>query len=170
MSLLVRSWSKFSLDEMLPAVEKHLKHQPWYRLLRYFGITAILAAFASGFFGRRVFFAMLPFGLLGIMLLKLDWFTKRTFRSQFKKLPYIDSAISWTFTDDAFSSEGEGFQASLDWTKVHKLVDTTDGFLIYPQALLYYWVPFRGFADPSDIEAVRQVAMSKVKTYKRVRF
>ena len=42
--------------------------------------------------------------------------------------------------------------------------------LIYPQAMMYYWVPFSGFGGSSDVEEVRQVARSKVMSYKRVSF
>ena len=40
-SLNVRSRSKMSLEEMLPAVEKHLRQQPSFRILRITGIILV---------------------------------------------------------------------------------------------------------------------------------
>jgi hypothetical protein len=113
---------------------------------------------------------VLPFGLLGLILLNTAWLAKRTFRYRFGKLPYRDSEVAWVFTDDGLAAHGDGFTESLSWNKIYRLVDTTDGFLIYPQAMMYYWVPFSGFGNNSEVEDVRQVARSKVMTYKRVTF
>jgi len=169
-SLNVKSRSKMSLEEMLPAVEKHLRQQPSFRILRITGIIFVLAVPVSGLFGTKIFVAVLPFGLLGLILMGIPWFTKRTFRYQFGKSPHRDSEVAWSFTDEGLSAQGDGFTESLSWSKVYRLVDTTDGFLIYPQATMYYWAPFSGFGNNSEVEDVRQVARSKVMTYKRVSF
>ncbi len=74
----------------------------------------------------------------------------------------------WTFTDESLSSEGEGFSYSLAWKKVFKFLDSPKGFLIYPQKLVYYWIPFGGFANESEIDYVRRIAKSQVSSYKKV--
>jgi|GEM_PF-6497262 len=164
----VRAQYVATTEELAKGVNAHIRQNFAFKFMRYLGgIMAFCAVFAM-IWNKDTFLSVFPMLLLGLFF----FFTKQVilwqFRRRFQKYPNKDSQISWSFTQDDLHSQGDGFNFDLAWRKVFQFVDSSDGFLIYPQKQLYYWVPFTAFPNNSEIDCVRQIAKSQVLSYKKV--
>ena len=169
MNSFIRAQYNFSYDVLKDGVKLHCRHATnLNRFVPHAGTVLILLAFVSAFFGKGPFLAMLPWGFVGVLLLAVGPLILWNFRRQFRLNPNKNGEIIWTFTDENLGSQGEGFNNNMAWRKVFRFVDTDKGFLIYPQKSLFFWIPFAGFQRPSDIEAVRGFAKSRVLNYERI--
>ena len=168
-NMKIQSHSTLSLNEVIPAMRNHFRYHPVFRVLKPAGLLMMGGFLFSITQGTNAILTMLPFGLLGLVLIfGVRWMTVLAFRIQFRRLPLKNSEIHWTFTEEGMSAEGDGFQQSLAWCKFHRLIDTPDGFLLYPQSMIFMRVPFRGFSDETEIGLVRVAARDKVRNYKKV--
>jgi hypothetical protein len=134
-------------------------------ILVCFGVATLFRGIAT--IGRAFPMVVLTI-LLGLCLIFRDrlfvWILKLTFR----KNPNKDVLVSWTFSPETISSEGEGFNFTMSWSKVFTFVDSPRGFLIYPQKQVFHWIPFSGFQNESEVDCIRQIAKSQVISYKKV--
>jgi hypothetical protein len=167
-NLPVKAHFKLTADEMIRGIKAHSQHTPsMFRFARYLGGVMIFCAFFEWY--KQDLMTALPLFLIGVFLISINAITQSGIRRRFRKNPNRDSDVSWTFTSEKISSEGDGFDHSMAWKKVFKFVDSSQGFLIYPQKELLYWIPFTGFESQSDIERVREIAKAQAVNYKRVK-
>jgi YcxB-like protein len=165
----VRAQYNFCYEVLKEGVKLHRRHgMKLSRFVPQVGTILIVLSLISAFFGQGVFLAVLPWGFVGVLLLAIGPLILWNFRRQFRLNPNKNVEIIWTFTDENLGSQGEGFLNNMAWRKVFRFVDTDRGFLIYPQKSLFFWIPFAGFQGPSDIEAVRGFAKSRVLKYERI--
>jgi hypothetical protein len=165
----VEAQYKYTAEEVSKGLRMHMRYNfAFLRFVRIVGWMMLVAAFGSLFFGKVTVASMIPLGVLALFFLLSDRFIDLQFRLKFRQNPNKDALVSWTFSSDSISSEGEGFNFTLAWNKVFTFIDSSKGFLIYPQKQLFYWIPFSGFKNESEIDYVRQTAKSQAITYKKV--
>jgi hypothetical protein len=154
---------RFTADHLIRGMKNHARGSGILRAVSYLGWLMIFGFFVMWY--KQDFMSAVPMALIGLFFLLGKTITYSSARRQFRRNPHKDAEISWYFSPDKISSAGEGFDNSLAWNKVFKFVDTAEGFLIYPQKQLFYWVPFSGFKSESDVEGVRNLVKSKVSDY-----
>lgn len=176
----VRVQFRYTVEHMSEGLKIHLKYNSGAlnlnrRLNKPLGGILVFFGVATLFLGKAALAKVVP--ILFMILLGLGLiFQNRLFNGllirvaklNFRKNPNKNVVVSWTFSREAISSEGEGFNFTLSWNKVFAFLDSPMGFLMYPQEHHFHWMPFSCFANNSDIDCVRQIARSQAITYKKV--
>jgi len=163
--LPVEARYRFSADELIRGLKAHARGPEILKFLPYLGWLMILGFFFM--WSKQDFMSAAPLALIGIFFALTKTITYAGVRRRFRTNPQKDVEISWAFSSDRISSSGEGFDQSFAWNKVFKFVEARDGFLIYPQKRIFYWIPFSGFKGEFEIECVRNLAKSQVADYRR---
>lgn len=63
---------------------------------------------------------------------------------------------SWTTNSERLSIKGEGAEGSFDWSKVLRVVETKDGFLLYTTPAIVHWIPARALDTEENKTLLRQ--------------
>ena len=78
-------------------------------------------------------------------------------RRDTRRLPSFGHEVTWEFFEDGFHLKDATADVKASWSSVLKPTVTPEGFLIYPQKRLYYWIPISGFPDKSAFERAREL-------------
>jgi hypothetical protein len=138
-----------------------------FRGLAYFVLGGILlisswSLFTYGF--ALPSFAMLAFSFYFLFLLRLEarWWHLRRFRIR----PDRDALVEYALSDDGISAKAEGLAESRStWAAVFRVLRTPEGFLVYPNESVMYWLPRDGFAAAGAMEALDSLFRAKVPRY-----
>jgi len=173
MTLPIKIQYKWSIDELIDGFKAHVRCSSWATKFVTPFIPFVGGFMVFGFLfvtlsGKQSFLSSVPLAVLGIFLLFSNRIIYWQLRRNFTKNPNKDAQVTWIFTEATIHSEGKGFDSNLSWEKVFLFVDAQKGFLIYPQRGIFYWIPFSSFAEESEMDCVRQLAKSKVISYRKV--
>ena len=83
-------------------------------------------------------------------------------------MPNFGKTIKWTMDEAGIRGRGDGFEFSQDWSTIYSATITRNGFLVYPQKQMYYWMPSSGFAKGEDLESAEALITQHVKRTKMV--
>lgn len=109
-----------------------------------------------------------PFLLLGVLGVTLPLWRIPLVKRNIRRMPNFGKTINWTMDEAGLRGRGEGFEFSQDWSTIYSATITRDGFLVYPQKQMYYWMPSLGFAKREDVENAEALITQHVKRTKRV--
>ena len=168
--LPIKATYTYSVQEVTEGFKSHVRYNfgP-LKFIPYLGAAIIFCVVFSLFWARQdILSTFLPGILMGAFFLFINPFARCQFRRRFQSNPHKNTQVSWIFSEEKLSSEGDGFNSSLAWKKVFRFLDSPKGFLVYPQKQIFYWIPFSSFKSTSEIDCVRQIAKSQVATYKTV--
>ena len=163
---------RWTANEMVAAREYHFRNvcRPVFRwILSFIAVLAILAGWGSYTEGGLSWRAVL-FPLLGIYWLFLHrWDRRWTVRRHFRKRPDKDMTIEWTATENDFCIKTPESEARSTWKLIASATRTREGFLLYPNEGLFYWLPFHAFSSPDQIDRLEQILQQHVFRYTRTR-
>lgn len=162
---------KWSADELLTAQRIHMRHSRLGRKIRrgtlIFGPLAVLIGIAifvtRGFHGMGLFLTV-----VGTALLLSQVMARQMTLKHFSKRPDRDMIVSWEFRPDHITTKTEASSATLEWRMIARVLQTSRGFLLYPNDQVFHWVPTHAFRHPADLEAFKQLAKSKVQRFDHV--
>jgi hypothetical protein len=156
---------RWTLEEFVTAHQEYRRHTPQVRriLLILYAIALMLIAVAIvrlanlGF--NRVSVVLFMFG---ISILAWRLLSGRALARMFAKLPDRDTDVHWQIYPDRLVIETPSSKVETAWAGVARVMRTEQGFLIYPQPGLFYWLPFHSFSETSDIERFEDTIDSKL--------
>ena len=155
--------SVLSLEELLKATKLHMYHKfPQMKFLPFFGVIFLMMSFSIDRFFQIICL------ILGAIFLAAPLLQNFICKRQYKKLPNFNKQIEWTFNEKGLLNSSEGFEGRQDWSNMYEAIIMKDGFLIYPQALLFYWIPKNAFKESEEFEQVVNFVEKGVKKNKRV--
>lgn len=105
-----------------------------------------------------------------VMLVCGTWFILRYwmigfgFRRDIRKNPHYGKDMKWTFTEEGYEVLLQGSETKSDWNGFHECFITPDGFLLYPQKRIYYWIPKSGFSCPEEIGFVEAILRKRTNS------
>ena len=100
------------------------------------------------------------FAILLLFMVIRSYFSVRFAFSSNKN---IQESITYTFTDEKISIEGETFDEDFAWNSVYKVKENKDWFLIYQSAQIMNMVP-KKFFTKEQVSALRRIIKTnKVK-------
>ena len=165
---------RWSAYELLTAQGIHLRHSPNFRKVQRgrwtiapFGIlVGIVILVKHGF---------QPMGLLGLFFIVLSTalsafplIIRRMTLQHYARRPDQDMLVNWEFYPDHIVSKTEASSATLEWRMISRVLQATQGFLLYPNVRMFHWLPIHAFREPADSKAFAQLAKSKVQHYDQV--
>jgi len=110
-------------------------------------------------------FAFVFFGFSWISQTGQRWLLKRSFR---KVLTDPPTQVWFEFGEAGFLSTGKGGStAHTPWTLVPRVMERTDGVLIFNENNAYHWLPRRAFASEHDFASLLELIAAKVNNFER---
>jgi hypothetical protein len=162
---------RWTANELVQAHRWHFRHRVRPLLRWAFGLLAV-AFVVFGTLELLKSRSFIPGGLLLLvgLYIPLSLFVIRPAlaRRQFAKRPDRDSEITWLFTSDSIEGAFNHGKSAFTWSALTKVVQTREGFLLYPTEQIFHWIPRHGFASASDFDRLSQLAQQRAATFCRV--
>jgi hypothetical protein len=96
-------------------------------------------------------------------------FTRWAAYWQFKKRPDKDLRVTWTLSRDSFRVQTERSDSNAEWSLIYKICKSSQGFLLYPNTAMFYWLPAHAFSTEQDRALAEAMMRAKVKDFADVR-
>jgi hypothetical protein len=118
--------------------------------------------------GWSVLTVLFPLG--GIYLLFLRKYEVRwSLRRHFKKRPDQDSRVLWTLGENEVRTKTEESESRQNWSQIAKVRKARNGFLLYPNDKMFYWLPMTAFASEEDRQRAEELLRNKVGDFGNIR-
>jgi len=151
-----------------------MRHSPQFRRLRRARWTIVPIGILFGG-GNLLIHGLQGSGVLGLFclvaavsFLAIPLFVRQMTLRHYAKRPDRDMVILWEFYPDRITSRTEASSSMFEWRMISRVLQTTEGFLLYPNDRVFHWLPAHAFREPADVEAFAQLAKSKVRDFVRV--
>jgi hypothetical protein len=159
-------------DELIKARENHARAQcrPRYRMgLKFVLLMMILAGWCNyQTQGWSILTVLLPVG--GIYLLFLRKYDVRwSLRRHFRKRPDKDSHIVWTLGEDDLRNKTDNSESRQNWSQIAKVRKANNGFLLYPNDQMFYWLPTTAFVSQEDRQRTEELLRRKIKDFSDIK-
>ncbi|MEM7394636.1 MAG: YcxB family protein [Verrucomicrobiota bacterium] len=155
--------SRITAEELIVGRKWHIR--PW-RMFRIF--VYILGALMMGYGAYNlvlgyieeafIFIAVIGFAV-SIRFPLHAWFFKRTVRL----MPEHGGEIRWTFGEERVLGEADNSNFECQWPALFGSATTPEGFLLYPQKNLFYWIPYTAFSSNEEVEKLAQLLEAKTE-------
>ena len=165
----------WTADELIKAKENHWRAQcrPGYRAgLTFLSLMAILAGWgyyhSHGWATFTILYLLFPVaGIYFLFLRKYDarWALCR----HFKKRPDRDAHIVVTLGEDTYCIKSEEAESKQKWSQISKVRKARNGFLLYPNDMIYYWLPLTAIASEADRVRTEELLRNKVRDFAIIR-
>ena len=107
------------------------------------------------------------FGTFFLFINKINLFF---FARNFKKLNYENKPIEWEISQNKIVHRMINLsESTFNWDLIKGILDTPEGFLLYPQQNMFYWLPKREFNNDEDIAYFAFIAQDKVKNWQQIK-
>jgi hypothetical protein len=159
---------RWTAEELIAARHYHFHTvcRPIYRWgISFIAVCSLLAAW--GYYTQKgLSLGAFFFAFGGVYWLFFRGYDRRwAIRRSFRKRPDQDMAIEWAVTEDDYRVKSKESESRSTWKMISKVARTPKGFLVYPNATLFYWLPFHGLSDQGDIEKLEQIFRQHVPQY-----
>jgi hypothetical protein len=130
-----------------------------------FGLYGLLIVSSSG--AMFSIFLGLLFLFLFLFRHKLNMFF---FAKNVKKLNYENKEVQWEVNRDKVVYRIINLaESTFNWELIQGVLDTPEGFLLYPQKNTFYWLPKAAFEKEADIALFAFIAQEKVKNFQHTK-
>ncbi|MBW3599377.1 MAG: YcxB family protein [Planctomycetes bacterium] len=162
---------RWTLEEFLTAQRLSIRYSRSARILiwimRLIGGSFVLAgAIRTVNVGFDKWVAAMVIG--GCIFLAATLSKHRFLARQYERIPEKDSHVRWEAFPDRFVIKTAASCYETSWSVITRVVRTPQGFFVYPQRYLWYWLPAHAFKNPADTERFAQFAQAKVAQYEEV--
>lgn len=160
---------RWTADEILNGYRWHSRQRPF--LLRLLPWAAAIGFLVFGVIGvvRSDIISALPGFFFGFVLIVLLAFVQPWFiRRQFAKRPGRDTDIEWQVASDKIRNRYEHGAAEFAWSALTKVVQTPAGFLFYPTAQIFHWLPRHALGSDADFQRLSEFARSHAPKFQEV--
>jgi phosphotransferase system glucose/maltose/N-acetylglucosamine-specific IIC component len=139
---------------------------PVVRFLPVFGILLLISAGVSKI---MLGIGEIPIGpiVFGLILTLLPLITRFQTKKQFKLNPSANAIISWEISKDMLENKTPGSQTSFKWAMLVRIRQVRDGFLLFPQTRIAYWIPKHAFQSEDDVTAFADMARNSVVKFEQ---
>lgn len=160
---------KYTFEEQRSGLKWHYRMQ-YPRIVHVFFWGAVCMMIFSGSYTTLKFgtdagglsVLLYGIGIVAYFRIFYPWILKR----QFLKRPDHNSQIEWRVSESGIKSKTSHGHAEQSWAAFSKIAQTKDGFLFYPNARIFHWLPRLGFASDADFDRVSQLAQKNVSSFK----
>lgn len=165
---MITSVSELKEGELLRGVRAHYRTTTGEKWLLPLSGIVLFAIFGGMAWRDPSDVTNYPFLLLGVLGITLPLWRIPLVKRNIRRMPNFGKTINWMMDEAGLRGRGEGFEFSHDWPTIYSASITRDGFLVYPQKQMYYWMPSSGFATREDVEAAENLITQHVKRTKMV--
>ncbi|MEM7760604.1 MAG: YcxB family protein [Cyanobacteria bacterium P01_A01_bin.40] len=108
--------------------------------------------------------------VLGIFFLFVNRINLFFYARNFQKLNYENKQVEWEISKDKIIHRMINLsESTFNWDLIQGISDTQEGFLLYPQKNMFYWLPKSAFNSEEDIAYFVFIAQDKVKNWQQIK-
>jgi len=159
--------------DLVQAYKDHKKSSKYFWLSRLivFGLGIINLLF--GLFGLfselSNKFAIFQI-VIGLLLLMGEVMSNWFYQYRCKKIDYENRQVEWEVREDKIVYRMINLsESTFSWELIKGILETDQGFLLYPQKHLFYFIPKTGFQQPEDIAHFVFIAQDQVKNFQQIK-
>ncbi len=159
-------------EDIVTGYKYHRKSNNLYRVLAVIylliGIINIILGLYNVFIRSDYsYWSSIVFGTFFLLINKINLFF---FAQNFKKLNYENKQVEWEINKDKIIHRMINLsESTFQWDLIQGISDTPDGFLLYPQKNMFYWLPKSEFNNEEDIAHFAFIAQDKVKNWQQLK-
>lgn len=159
-------------EDMVTGYKYHRKSANVYRILEIVYIVIGISNIIFGLYGVFVnsdsgSWTSIIFGIFFLFINRINLFF---FARNFKKLNYENKQVEWEISKDQIVHRMINLSESrFQWALIQGVSDTPEGFLLYPQKNMFYWLPKSEFKNEEDIAHFAFIAQDKVKNWQQIK-
>jgi hypothetical protein len=172
MGLPIVATYRWSKDEFLRAQRHAIGHSRLARMVYWFttaaGAVILLAGVVSLYQHSMAWPGFLFMVLFSALFFAMPLFSRRAALKLYAQKPDRDMEVTWTISEDGIRSKTPLALSENAWAFFQKAIRTREGFLLYPNTRMFYWLPMHAFHDTSDVERFAKLAESRVREYVEV--
>lgn len=147
--------STYSEEEMLIAREWHWRKFGFLQTGWIFG--GILLILAGSFVLRDNLTLGGVFISYGVYCIFRKRILKRRYLKIIRSSPHLGKAVIWKINEDKIIQTLDIAKSESKWESFLNTVSTPDGFLVYIQKNIYFWIPISGLINKSDEPELRNL-------------
>jgi hypothetical protein len=154
---------QWSAEELLTAQRLHMRHSPQFRNFRRARWTIVPLGILGGS-GVLFIHGLRPDGVLGLLcvvagmaLLAVPLFVRRMTLRHYARRPDRGMVVKWEFYSDHISAKTEASSSTFEWRMISRVLQATEGFLLYPNDRIFHWLPTHAFREAANVEAFTQL-------------
>ena len=160
-------------DNLVKAYKYHKKSSRFFwlfRLIRYglgifnllFGVFGLFAEYSNNF----AIFQL----AIGLFLIFSELINNLVYRYRCRQLNYEQRQVEWQVEPNKIIYRMINLtESTFTWELIIGILDTPEGFLLYSQKNLFYFIPKSGFQQPEDVAHFVFMAQDNVKNYQQVK-
>ncbi len=167
----IKASFRWSVDEFLKAQHVHMQHSEIGRKLRNgtyfvapFGI--ILGLFIL--YNKGVDHTGIVMTVVGFSLLFSPLLTRHYLRRHYATRSDRDMVVDWEITSEVLASKTEASSGEFHWRMLTKVLQTNEGFFLYPSDQAFHWLPVHAFQSADEVKRFSELARAKVSDFRRV--
>lgn len=161
----------WQLENVIKGYQYHRENLNYYRFLTPIYVFLGIVGLMLGLYGLIVHFKIKYIILIAysIFCLSINKIYLLAFIRRCKRLNYEGKQLEWEVNRDVIAYRLENlFRLKLEWEFIKVVIDTPDGFLIYPRPNSYYWLPKTAFSNAEDIAYFVFIAQDRAKRFERI--
>lgn len=159
--------------DLVQAYKDHKKSSKYFWLSRLivFGLGIINLLF--GLFGLfselSNKFAIFQI-VIGLFLLMGEVISNWFYQYRCKKIDYDNRQVEWEVREDKIVYRMINLsESTFSWELIKGILETDQGFLLYPQKNLFYFIPKTGFEQLEDIAHFVFIAQDQVNNFQQIK-
>ena len=148
--------SRLTLGELRNATRWHWQQRAIHFIQFAVWILLLVASnlIAGSIYSIFVIFLLFNFVLPPLLL-----------RRRFAKCEGHNQEVEWTFTNEQVQRRSPEASSEFGWSALGKVIETPDGFLLYPKGKSFDWVPRHGFENVAAFERLAELAKERVPEF-----
>ena len=112
----------------------------------------------------------LIFMVSGIYLLLINKIQFYFYYRNLQRLNYENKQIEWKINAEKIIHRILNIsESTFSWDLIYGVLDTPEGFLLYPQQHMFYWLPKKAFANEEDFAQFAYLAHNKVQNWQQIK-
>jgi len=160
-------------EDLVQAYKDHKKSTKYFWLSRLLvfglGIFNLLFGLFGLFSELSNKFAIFQL-IIGLLLMLAEVISNLFYKYRCKKINYDNKQVEWEVREDKIVHRIINLsESTFTWELIKGILDTPQGFLLYPQKNLFYFIPKSGFQQPEDIAHFAFIAQDKVKSFQQIK-
>ena len=157
--------------DIVKAYKYHRRSSTAFKLLDLSYLAIGIVNIAIGLHGVIIEQRLESIGsiIFGIFFLVINKIQLYFYSRSFNKLNYEHKQVEWEIGQDKIVHRMINLaESTLSWDLVYGIADTPEGFLLYPQQNIFYWLPKEAFESKEDIAQFAYLAQDKVKKWQQI--
>ena len=162
---------RMSAEEFLRSQRQAMRQQRvtrWYPKFTFaIGILIVLSGLSTYWQGTNGPVGLIFTFVFASVFFAMPFYLKRASLKFYSRLPTRDKEIAWEISLDSLVCRSDLGSSQFIWAALTKVVQTSEGFLLYPNDHICHWLPTSAFRNHEDLTHFVELARTRVPRFQQ---